>query len=195
MSPFEYLATLISIVAGLALTRSLSGLAKIVHARRGRGISGVYIAWTMSLLLWLVGFWWFTFLLATIVWTVPILLFVLIYAATMYFLIALLYSDNVEVEADLLAYFLDNRRWFFGGFLVLGILDIADTWIKYQLIQSIPPIVPYTILMIAWISLSIVAIVSANRTFHSGFAYSWVVVMALWSTNIYVELDTVLTLP
>ena len=188
MSPFEYLVALISIVAGLALTRSLSGLAKIVHARGGRGVSGVYIAWTASLLLWLVAFWWFTFLLAAIIWTVPLLLFVLIYAAVMYFLIALLYSDNVEVEADLLTYFLENRRWFFGAFLVLGMLDLADTWIKYNLLQTFPPVVPYSILMVAWVSLGIIGAISENRTFHSAFAYSWVVVMGLWVTTSLFEL-------
>ena len=188
MSPFEYLVALISIVAGLALTRSLSGLAKIVHSRGGRGVSGVLVAWTGSSLLWLINFWWFTFLFGSVTWTPSLLLFVLAYAAVIYFLIALLYPDNVQAETDLLAYFLGNRRWFFGTFLVLGVLDLADTWIKYQLLHALPPIVSYSLLMVAWISLGIAGVVSENRTFHRVFAYSWAVVMGLWVTTGVLEL-------
>jgi hypothetical protein len=194
MSSFEYLVALISIVAGLALTRSLSGLAKIIHSRRGRGVPGVYVAWTGSALLWLVAFWWFTFLLESVTWTIPLLLFVLAYAAVIYFLIALLYPDNVDAETDLFAYFLENRRWFFGTFVLLGVLDLADSWIKYQLLQAVPPLVPYTFLMLAWISLGTIGVVSESRTFHRAFAYSWIVVTGLWVTSSLLELGTSLTL-
>ena len=182
MNPFEYLVTLVSIVAGLGLTRALSGLAKIVHAGGDRRVSGVHVAWTGSVLLWLVNFWWFTFLFESIeTWTMPLLLFVLIYAAVIYFLIALLYPDNLETETDLFAYFLGNRRWFFGTFVVLGVLELADTWLKYRLLPiGLPPMVPYSLLMVAWISLGVLGLVSENRLFHRAFAYSWVAVVGLW---------------
>ncbi len=183
MSSFEYLVALVSIVAGLGLTRALSGIARVVHARGDRSLSGVHLAWTGSVLLWLVGFWWFTFLLESIdTWTTPLLLFVLLYGAVIYFLIALLYPDELDAGTDPLAYFLDNRRWFFGTFLALGVLDLMDTWLKYRLVENLPPMIPYSLLMISWISLGILGVLSASRAFHRAFAYSWVVVMALWVT-------------
>jgi hypothetical protein len=87
MDKFEYLATLFSVVAGLALTRALSGLAKAVHRRQAIKLSGVHFAWTGSILFWLVSYWWFTFFLSSVEdWTVPLFLFVLIYGAFIYFL-------------------------------------------------------------------------------------------------------------
>ena len=181
MSSFEYVVALVSIVAGLGLTRALSGIAKVVHRRGDPKSAGIHIAWTGSVLLWLVGFWWFTFLLGSIdPWTVPLLLFVLLYGAVIYFLIALLYPDKLDDETDLFAYFLENRRWFFGTFVALGGIDLADTWIKHELLHALPPMIPYSILMISWLSLGIVGVISESRVFHTVFAYSWVVVMGLW---------------
>ncbi len=184
MSGFEYLIALVSVVAGLGLTRALSGLAKIVHMRKKIRLSGVHIAWTGSLLLWLVSYWWFTFLLASIdSWTVLLFLFVLVYGAVIYFLIALLYPDKLDSQTDLFEYFVDNRRWFFGTFVGLGVLDIADTWIKLRLYDLLPPpMIPYSILMISWLALGIVGATTANRAYHKAFAYIWVVVFGSWAT-------------
>jgi hypothetical protein len=194
MNSFEYLVTLVSIIAGLGLTRALSGIAKVVQAGGDRKLSGVHMAWTASVLLWLVTFWWFTFLLASIdTWTVPLLLFILLYGAVIYFLIALLYPDKLEAETDFLAYFLENRRWFFGTFVALGVLDLADTWLKDRLLGPVGPplpMVPYSLLMISWISLGVVGVVSASRVFHRVFAYSWVVVIGLYITISLFELGT-----
>ena len=131
MDKFEYLATLFSVVAGLALTRGLSGLAKTVHNRHSVKPSGVHLAWTCSILAWLISYWWFTFFLAPIEeWTVPLFLFILVYGAFIYFLIALLYPDKYWAAKDHFEYFLDTRKWFFGTFVLLGCIDIVDTVIK-----------------------------------------------------------------
>ena len=191
MSSFEYLVALVSIIAGLGLTRALSGIAGVVHPRGNLKLSGVHIAWTGSVLLWLVAFWWFTFLLAPLdKWTTPLLLFVLLYGAVIYFLIALLYPDRPEAETDLFAYFLENRRWFFGTFLALGLLDLADTWLKYRLVQDLPPMIPYSLLMVSWMSLGVCGVVSESRVFHRVFAYSWVAVIGLWVTTALFEIGT-----
>lgn len=75
MDPFEYLVALMSIIAGVGLTRALSGIASVVHTREARKLSGVHIAWTGSVLLWLVAFWWFAYLLGSIDrWATPLTL-------------------------------------------------------------------------------------------------------------------------
>ena len=182
MNSFEYLATLVSVVAGLALTRALSGLAKAVHLRKEIRLSGVHIAWTGSVLLWLISYWWFTFLLASIEqWTVPLFFFVLVYGAVIYFLIALLFPDKFNSGTDLFDYFVENRRWFFGTFVGLGVLDIVDTWIKWLYDLPPPPMIPYSVLMTSWLALGIVGIITANRMYHRIFAYVWLVVFSLWA--------------
>lgn len=141
LSAFEYLVTLVSIIAGLALTRALAGLAQMVQRRDRARLSGVHLAWTVSLLLWLIAFWWFTYLLGSVEqWTPSLLMFVLLYGAVIFFLVALLYPETLESEMDLLDFFLRNRHSFFGAFVLLGFLDIADTVIKHRLGLGHPPV-------------------------------------------------------
>jgi hypothetical protein len=182
MDGFGYLITLVSVVAGLGLTHALSGLAKLVHLRKQVLLSGVHIAWTASVVLWLVSYWWFTFLLAGIdQWTIPLLLFVLAYGAVVYFLIALLYPDHWDSGTDLFEYFLDNRRWFFGAFVGLGVLDIADTCIKVVVYDlPSPPIVPYSLLIVFWLTLGTIGAITPNRGYHITFACVWLIVFGSW---------------
>jgi hypothetical protein len=88
MDEFEYLAALVSVVAGLSLARALSGVADILDSGQTLIRSDLQIAWTISVLVWLVGFWWFTFMLSSVDnWTVLLLLFVLLYGAVIYLLV------------------------------------------------------------------------------------------------------------
>jgi hypothetical protein len=182
MNRFEYLATLFSVVAGLALTRGLSGLAKTVHNRHSVKPSGVHLAWTCSVLMWLINFWWFTFFLAPIEeWTVPLFLFVLVYGAFIYFLIALLYPDKRPSAKDHFDYFIETRMWFFGTFVLLGCIDIADTAIKARIGAGLPPLIPYSIIMVSWLVFGAIGAFTSNRLFHTFFAYTWLVVFGAWA--------------
>jgi len=182
MDSFSYLVTLISVVAGLGLTHALLGLARLVGARKSVRISGIQLAWTTSILLWLVYYWWFTFLLTRIdAWTPWLLLFVLAYGAVIFFLIGLLYPERWEPTNDTFSHLLSERPWFFGTFVGLGCLDLVDTGIKvfvYQLPP--PPIVPYSLLMVSWLCLGTIGAISSSRRFHAAFAYVWPIVLALW---------------
>ncbi len=92
MTGFEYLIALASVVAGLGLTRALSGFAKIIHMRGLVKVSDINVIWTLTILLWLISYWWFTFSLTAIAqWDIPLFLFVLVYGALIFFLIALLF--------------------------------------------------------------------------------------------------------
>jgi len=190
MDEFEYLAALVSVVAGLSLTRALSGFAKLVDSENDTRLSGVHIAWTLSVILWLVGYWWFTFMLASIEsWSILLFLFVLLYGAIVYLLIALLYPDRHKAGTDTFENFLVRRRSFFVTWVVLGIVDIADTLIKTEIYDMPePPIIAYLALMLCWIGLGITGALTANRFFHSVFAYSWLAVTAMWSLTAFVTL-------
>ena len=190
MDVFEYLAALVSVVAGLSLTRALSGFAKMVDSEHDARLSGVHIAWTLSVILWLVGFWWFTFMLASIEsWPVSLLLFVLLYGAIIYFLIALLYPDRHEAEIDIFENFISGRRSFFVTFVVLGVVDITDTLIKTRIYDmDSPPILVYSLLILFWISFGITGAFTANRIFHRVFAYSWLAISGMWSVTTLVAL-------
>jgi hypothetical protein len=183
---FEYLVPLISLVAALGVAQALSGIAKLIHVRDKISISCVHLLWTLNILLWLVCFWWFSFALSTVdSWTPPLLIMVLIYAATIYFLLALLYPDDLKDGLDFREYFIDNRRWFFGSLLFLGLLDLLDSWIKYKITDfGGPPLVPYIIFMSVWILPSGVAIFTTNKRFHSIFAVIFFVGLLLYVRDV-----------
>jgi len=67
--------------------------------------------------------------------------------------------------------------------VVLGLLDLADTWLKYRIMGGLPPMIPYSLLMSSWILLGLIGVVSESRLFHRIFAYSWLVVMVAWVTS------------
>jgi hypothetical protein len=181
MDDFEYLIALVSVIAGLGITRALSGSAKLLNARRTISISWIPLCWTVNVLLWLVAFWWFTFLLSSFEgWSPWLHVFVLIYAGIIFFLIALLHPDSFGDEHDMLEHFLDNRRIFFGTLLIAALIDIADTWIKFRLGLSSPPILRYTALILPWVTMSAIGMYVRSRIYHSLFAVVFLISIALW---------------
>ena len=181
MDSFEYLIALVSVIAGLGITRSLSGLARLFNARHRISVSWIPICWTFSILLWLVAFWWFTFLLSSFEgWSPGLHIFVLIYAGTIFFLLALLHPEAIEQGHDTLEHFLGNRRVYFGVLAAMALIDLVDTWLKYEFELSTPPLVQYVALMATWISMSVIGIFVRNRTYHATFAVVFLIAIALW---------------
>jgi hypothetical protein len=180
---FEYLIALVSVIAGLGITRALSGMARLLDARRKIAISWIPICWTLNVLLWLVAFWWFTFLLSSFEgWSPWLHVFVLVYAGAIFFLLALLHPESLEEGSDMLEHFLDNRRMFFGALLIVALIDVADTWIKSLIGLSAPPLMQYSALMLPWITMSTIAMFVRNRTYHAVFALMFFGTIVLWLT-------------
>lgn len=185
MSEFEYLAALISMVAALGIARGLSGFTRIIHAKDSIEVSYVQILWTINCLLWLMTFWWFTFILTEVAaWTFSLLVFTTVYAAVIYLLIALLHPDPLIEGTNLPDYFLKYRRWFFGAFLSLMVLDIIDTTIKvYTTETGAPSLIPYSVFLSVWTIVGITGYITTNTKLHLGIALLFFVSVSLWSTN------------
>ena len=178
MSGFEYLIALVSVIAGIGLTRALSGLARIVNLRFEVRISDLHLVWTISLLIWLISYWWFTFLLASVEgWTIPLFVFVLLYGALIYFLLALLYPDDLRAGADLFEQFINNRKWFFATFTCLGLMDLADSLIKYHHGLDMPPMGLYGGFLGAWFVSGFLGYFTSNVRYQRVIAYSWSLVV------------------
>ena len=181
MDNFEYLIALVSVIAGLGIARALSGSAKLLHARREISFSWIPICWTVSALLWLVAFWWFTFLLSSFEnWSPWLHIFVLVYAGAIYFLLAVLHPESIEAGHDMLEHMLENRKPIFGALMIVALIDTADTWIKAKLGLSTPPLLSYLALIIPWVVFSGVAMYVRNRVFHGVFAIAFAVAVLLW---------------
>ncbi len=181
MDDFEYLISLVSVIAGLGITRALSGSARLLNARREITFSWIPTCWTVAVLLWMVAFWWFTFLLSSLEdWSPWLHVFVLVYASAIFFLLSLLHPEAIEPGHDMLDHFLDNRRVFFGALFSVAVIDIADTLIKLELQIAIPAIERYSSFMAVWVVLSLTCLVSENRKVHAVSAVVFLLAVAIW---------------
>lgn len=185
MSGFEYLAALVSMVAALGIARGLSGIARIIHSIDTVEVSAVQIIWTVNCLLWLMTFWWFTFILTEVAaWTFPLLAFTTAYAAVIYLLIALLHPETLTEGMSLPAYFLKYRKWFFGTFLTVMVVDIVDTTIKAMTTETgAPPLVPYAVFLSIWAAIGISGYLTTNMKFQLTGALLFFIAVCLWSSN------------
>jgi len=132
VTTFEYLAVLFSVVVGLAVAQTLQGLLRIMVHRESITISWPAVVWTAGILQWSIFFWWSSGLNLVQVreWRFTALLWVLAYGAVLYFLLGLLYPEDIGEGFDMRVHFERNRVWFFGLFFGLGLIDAADTFYK-----------------------------------------------------------------
>ncbi len=54
----------------------------------------------------------------------------LLYGSALFFLLGLLYPEDMGTAFDMRAHFREIRPWFFGLFLGLGFLELTDTYLK-----------------------------------------------------------------
>jgi len=133
---FEYVMVLVSIVIGLAITHVLNALAAAIHRVRGHGepirLDAVYLLWVAYVLTWLVSFWWFEFKFQEVKteWSYGLYLFIITYAVGLFMLATILVPKGLSGVSDSYAYFMAGRKWYFGTFLALQALDVADSFLK-----------------------------------------------------------------
>ena len=127
---------LISIIVGLGITHVLSALGSAVQRIRGHGpairLEAVYLTWVAFVFYWLVSFWWFEFKWRDIApeFGVGLFLFLVLYAVALFLLTVILVPHRVEVVDDSWEYFVSIRGWFYGGLLVINVIDLADSFMK-----------------------------------------------------------------
>ena len=129
MTTFEYLAVLFSVVVGLAVTQTLTGILRVVRHRRTIRFYWPTVVWTVVVFEWTVFFWWFggVELAQLQEWTFSTLLQLLAYCSALFILLGLLHPDDFGPGFDMRAHFEENHSWFFGVFLGVGLLDAAET--------------------------------------------------------------------
>ena len=181
MTQFEYLAVLFSVVVGLAVAQTLRGLLHLVRHRATITLHWPTLLWTAGLIQWTIYFWWFTFSLTRIdEWRLSELLFVLLYASALYFLLGLLHPDDAGSTFDMPVHFNANRGWFFGVFLGLGLMDVADTWLKTtgEVGAGAPPggMLGYAGYMGVWLLGSLVVLKFKSERLLTAFALAYLII-------------------
>jgi hypothetical protein len=183
---FEYLTVLISVVVGLSVTSFLTNVARMIHIRGDVTISWVQLLWSITILIWTISFWWFTFVLAEQPeWTFPFFVFLLAYSTLLFFLMALLFPEGMPADHNYRAQFMRNRVWFFGALLLFLCVDMIDYLVKLEKGVSIVGHLSYAAFVGPLIVLSLFALRTDSLLFHRIFAvYSLIAILAVSATTL-----------
>lgn len=125
MTPFEYLAVLISIVLGFGVTELLAGVRRLVHARERVRFHWLPVVWTGLVFVALVQWWWSAFgLRHRMEWNFFSFLLILL-VPVLYYLAAALVLPVEEREGgfDLGAHYFGIHRLFFGTVAAATLLE------------------------------------------------------------------------
>jgi hypothetical protein len=168
MTTFEYVAVLISIIVGLGITHVLAGIGRVISTSGRVQVYWVHVAWTFYLFVYFVAFWWWEFQLSTVEeWTVQLYLFLVLYATLLYLLCVILYPS--ELPSDLRDYYFSRRKWFFGLWIAVYLVDVADTALKGGA-HLVSFGLEYPASILVYIALFVVAMRSTDERFHGAFA-------------------------
>ncbi len=182
---FPHVRIVMGMVIGLGVTRLLSGLARIVQHPKQYQLYPVHLAWTASVLLMLVHFWWWEFGLYHIgTWTFGKYLFIIVYSIVLFLLCALLFPDSMQDYRGFEDYFYANRAWFFGVLAVTYLLDVVDTLLKgpahFAHFGS-----EYLIRTPLFVGLCVVALLVQDRRFHIAFVAFALVYQVWWILRLF----------
>jgi len=178
VTAFEFLAVLLSMVFGLALTELLSGIAKAVHRRRLEAIDEVHLVWSCTVLLVLVLNWWVFFSWESHpTWSFETYLLLVLWTIAQYLLVVTLYTPDSDQNDGRNRMWEDNRIWFLATFIATLVLDIVQTALRGALFSPIWYL-PY---VLQYVVFSFVGIWSAKRTVQRALAWYVLVSLVAWS--------------
>ena len=169
MELFSHVRIIIGVVMSLGLTHLLQGIASLVQHPEPRKVYMVHLLWVVSMVLYLLHFWWWEFRLRHLAdWTFLIYVFLIVYTVLLYLLCSLLFPRKLAPYADFEEYFLSRRRWFFGLMALVYLLDIIDTALKGdQHLQSLG--LEYLVRIAVYVVLCLVAMQTTSHRFHLVF--------------------------
>lgn len=128
MTQFEYIAVLVSVIAGLGIVHLLRGVARFFTARNIYKPYWVHLLWTWNVFHFIVFFWWFVWRWSVVVeWQLVLYLFILLYATCLYLMCAILYPSDHGKKVYFKTVYFENQQVFFLLWVITIVLDIIDT--------------------------------------------------------------------
>jgi hypothetical protein len=126
MSRFEFIFVLISIVAGLALTRLLSGLTQSLR-RSKREFDIAHILFSLGIIVILFGIWWNSFRWEELkVWTYLEYSLLCVYMSAFYAMAAILHPGNSRVVPR----FDEIRTPFYVAFILYLMVEVVVVYVR-----------------------------------------------------------------
>lgn len=180
LDAFLHVRIIIGIVTGLAISRLLTGLARVVRRAEWKGSGALHVGWALFLLLFIVHFWWFELgLLKIEKWTFELYLFVIFYAILLFLICTVLFPDDDDEYTDSEESRRRQQRWFFGLLAAVFVVDLADAVFKGAAhLAALGP--EYLVRTALFCVLSLAAAIVANRIFQVGFLALGLVYQIVW---------------
>ena len=186
MSEFEFLVVFVSIVIGLGVTHLLLGVGRIIHNRDEIEVYSIHAVWTANVLLILVINWWVSFSWGGFTaWSFDVYMVFILWSISLYMLAVILYPPDIRGDESYVALFERNRRWLFGTFILMNVLDIAQTALRGDLFH--PPY--YLPFVLHYIVLAGIGMVVADRRYQTFWAWYMLISGTTWSLVVRRLLD------
>ena len=126
MEPFEYVVVLSSLILGLGIAQLLTGIADIVSNLKNVKLSLAHSLMVFIVFLLHIQEWWYSYQYLYLVqaWTLPLVLFLLIYPILLFLLARMLFPTGLRGnESNLNEYYYDQWKWLYS--IVLGIVVVS----------------------------------------------------------------------
>lgn len=174
---FDYLAVLISVVLGLAVTHVLTGISGAINRRERHRPDWIQMWWGINVLAYVLAVWWGMYWWKQLnIWTVQEFAFLTGYAIVLFMMASLLFPwEGGEGSAAQPALW-RNRRWFFAMLIAADLIDIPETAAKQvDGLRAVPP--QYWVVVPALLAISVTGWLTERRSVHAVLAPAWLAVL------------------
>jgi hypothetical protein len=187
VDPFSYICILTSIVAGLAVTRLVSGFGQLLQTRARTPAYWIHTLWMANVLLTMIIAWWVQYRWRNAPqWTLFLFLWLLVSPLILYLTAALLFPNDqeaTEVRSWRDHYYANSRT----VFILLGLnfaADLIDTLLKgITYFLSLGPL--YYGSMAMHITLCAIAAVIKKPAYHGAFGIFYLIYnLAMLGSNL-----------
>ncbi|MDX3925333.1 MAG: hypothetical protein QHC90_05910 [Shinella sp.] len=186
---FTHVRILIGMVISLSMARLLTGLAAFVQHPGKHRVYWVHLGWVLSMLLFILHFWWWEYRLQSLtVIGFGVYLFLICYCCIFFFLCVLLFPVSIDDYAGYEDYFMSRRTWFFGFLGLAYAIDVADTALKGKAYFGSFGY-EYPLRNVTYIVLCIIAARTTNRRFHVAFVSIGLLYQLSWIFRAFDVLD------
>jgi hypothetical protein len=172
MDPFSYICVLTSIVAGLAVTRLVSGFGQLLQTRARTPPYWVHTLWMVNVLLTMIITWWVQYRWRNVThWTLRLFLWLLVAPLILYLVAALLFPTNQDevVVTNWREHYYANNQKIFALFGLTFAIDLVATLLKgLTHFLSLGPL--YYGSMLMHITLCAIAATTKSPRYHGFFA-------------------------
>src|SRR5215467_11336229 len=179
MSSFEFIAALMSIIVGLGVTNLLAGAGRAFYRRKENPLDEVHIVLTLATLLLLVLQWWVTFKWNTeVIWSFDRFLVLTVFP----------YPPDLSEAEEHLRRFQRNRAGYYSAFILMCVLDIAQTGIHGDLFHPIW----YVPFVGQYGTLAAIGLIAHRRGYDRFFAWYQLITLLIWALVVrrYLVADT-----